>query len=74
MKILRFRMRITPEECLEYYKGKKSTVVTRSVGGQTLQFPANIIHKFVTTEGIHGEFQISYTDENKLIDISRVRD
>jgi hypothetical protein len=47
-----FQLHITPEEYLDYYRGTILHVITRCTDGQTVQFPASLLQRFVTVEGI----------------------
>ena len=73
MKECRIHLSIPRKECLRYYQGQVTKISARTVGGQVIQSPANIIKQFVTTEGLYGEFRIVYGDDHKLVRIDRVR-
>lgn len=67
-----FNLNLTAEEYLKYYQGAAQAVVTRSVDGRVLRFPANVIRKFLTHSGIQGKFVIVYNKQNKFEAIKRV--
>lgn len=58
-----FHLHISSEQYLDYYRGTVLNVIARSRSGQTVQFPAALLQRFITPEGIHGEFSLT-CDEN----------
>jgi hypothetical protein len=66
---IRFRLAISAEEYLAYYQGSAQYVVARSENNKTIRFPASAIRKFVTHDGIFGNFEITFDENNKLIAI-----
>ena len=69
---IRFRLAISAEEYLNYYQGSAQVVVARSDDNRIIQFPASAIREFVTHEGIHGSFEISFDQNNKLIAVQPI--
>jgi hypothetical protein len=67
-----FHLRISPEQYLDYYRGTVKNVVVRATNGQTVQFPASRLQRFVATEGIHGDFVLTCDDNHKCISLQRV--
>ena len=67
-----FPLRISPEQYLDYYRGKVRHVIVRSTSGQTVQFPASLLQRFVVKEGIYGNFVLVCDDNNKCIELQRV--
>ncbi len=72
MKRYEFHLRISPEQYLDYYRGKIRHVIVRSTEGQTVQFPASLLQRFVSQDGIHGHFALTCDDNHKCVDLSRV--
>ncbi len=66
---IRFRLAISAEEYLAYYRGSAQVVVARSDDGRVVRFPASAIREFVTRDGIFGLFEITFDENNKLIGI-----
>jgi hypothetical protein len=66
-----FALHITPEAYLDYYRGTARHVVARCANGQTVQFPASLLQKFVSLEGIHGRFVLTCDDNHKCIELQR---
>lgn len=69
---MRFRLALTAEKYLEYYKGNAKNIVARSENGRSIKFPANAIQGFLTHEGIFGLFEIQFDKNNKLIKIIKI--
>jgi len=60
-----FHLRITAEQYLDYYRGAVRHVVARSTTGQNVQFPAALLQRFVTPNGIHGRFVLTCDDQHR---------
>ena len=67
-----FQLQITPEEYLDYYRGTIRHVIVRCTNGQTVQFPASLLQRFVTPEGIHGAFVLTCDERHKCINLQRL--
>jgi hypothetical protein len=50
------QLHILPEDYLEYYRGPARQVVARSDDGKVVQFPASLLQRFITLDGVHGKF------------------
>ena len=64
-----FNMRLTAQECLDYYHGHYQYVKVMSHTGETIQIPAHHIRKFVTPNGINGAFTLYLDVNNKFIEL-----
>ena len=73
-KALTFRLNVDREEAMRYYRGEASAVVARTDTGQSLQFPALHVRRFITQTGIHGRFRIRFDDNHKLLNLERIGD
>lgn len=60
------------EKCLRYYRGDAKYVITTAVDGRRIQFPAEWIRPFITDEGVHGRFELSFDQENRVKDFRRL--
>ena len=69
---IRVRLAISAEEYLAYYQGSAQVVVALSDDNRIIRFPASAIRKFVSHEGIHGSFEISFDENNKLIAVQPI--
>jgi hypothetical protein len=67
-----FHLRISSEQYIDYYRGAVKQVQVRCSTGQTVQFPAALLQKFVTTEGIHGNFVLTCDDHNQGAELQRL--
>lgn len=72
MNEYRFRLAIPAKKYLAYYEGAVQQVVVTLADGQRVQFPADALRRFVTRDGVHGEFVLSVDKQNKLQRIERV--
>jgi hypothetical protein len=72
MKRYEFTVRISPERFVDYYRGTVQMVQVRCTDGHTLRFPASLLQRFVTEEGIHGDFVLTCDGNNKCIELRRV--
>ena len=66
-----FHLRILPEDYLAYYRGTAKVVVVTTKAGESLQFPAVFLRKFITTSGIEGQFVLTCDDNNKCVSLVR---
>ena len=60
-----FHLRISPDQYLDYYRGTVRQVIARCTSGQSVQFPASLLQRFVTKEGIHGDFVLTCDEHHK---------
>ena len=67
-----FHLAISPEQYLDYYRGAVQHVIVRSTAGLTVQFPASLLQRFVTREGVHGAFVLVCDENNKCVDLQRL--
>ena len=66
-----FRIHLTADACLEYYRGTARHVIARSFTGQTLQFPASLLQKFISADGVHGNFVLLCDEHHKCLGLQR---
>jgi hypothetical protein len=69
---MRFYLDISKEEYLRSYSGSAHSVFVQAEDGRTLRFPAVNLRQFVTSEGVHGRFEISLDENNSLLEIRRL--
>ena len=74
MKRYEFQLRVSAGQYLDYYRGAVRHVIVRSAAGQTVQFPASLLQRFVTPEGVHGRFVLLCDENNKCTDLQRMDD
>lgn len=63
---------IPAEEYLRYYEGGARVVLARARDGRTVQFPANLLRRFVAHDGVHGSFMLRCDANGRLVSIARV--
>ncbi len=54
------------------YTGLAKSVHTRTQEGKSIRFPADILRKFVTHEGVEGRFAIYFDANNRFQKIERI--
>lgn len=72
MNAVRFRLNISPQEALKYYRGQATTVIVQAENGQTIQFPALHIRPFIGADGVKGRFKIEFDQNHKFKSIQRI--
>lgn len=63
---------IPTDEYLSWYQGAAKTVYATSIDGRSVRFPAGILQKFVTRDGVNGRFCIYFTAEGKFDRIEKL--
>lgn len=69
-----FQLQIPPEKYLAYYRGTVRQVIARSSSGQNVQFPASLLQRFITKEGIRGNFVLTCDANHKCVSLERLGD
>jgi hypothetical protein len=67
-----FRLDLSSEEFLQYYRGTAKSVVVRAYNGQVVEFPASLLQHHILPEGIHGDFVLRCDDHYKCVSLERV--
>lgn len=67
-----FRLHVSADQYKSYYQGQVQMIQVRSNDGRQVRFPASAMRQFVTTDGIHGDFELKFDENNKLIEVVRV--
>lgn len=73
MQRYEFQLRLDAEKFLAYYRDPSKQVFVRCRNGQNIQFPASLLRKFVTPEGIHGSFVLTCDDNHKGAVLQRLK-
>lgn len=63
---------ISREEWLRIYRGETNAVLAKSRDGRSIKFPANILKKYTTQNGIDGSFAIQFDAEGKFQSIIKL--
>jgi hypothetical protein len=66
-----FQLRITADQYLDYYRGTVRQVLVECHDGQKVQFPASLLQRFVTQEGIRGNFVLICDEQHKNSRVER---
>ncbi|MFT5716549.1 MAG: hypothetical protein ACI9T7_000726 [Oleiphilaceae bacterium] len=72
MKKIIIDILITRDEWMKIYRGETNLVYARSRDGRSIQFPASILSKYTTYNGIEGSFVINFTDAGKFQSITKL--
>ncbi len=67
-----FELNLSPERYLHYYRGTVRHIIVRCSTGQTVQFPASLVQRFVSPEGVHGSFVLTCDEKNKCLGLERM--
>lgn len=65
-------LRISADEWLKVYRGAARTVRARARDGRQVQFPASILSRFLTRDGIAGTFAISFDEGGRFVKVDRL--
>ncbi len=71
-RTLRIVLHIPAQEIQYYYEGAARNVAATSVDGRSVRFPAAILRSVVGHDGVHGEFELAFDENNKFLSIRRV--
>jgi hypothetical protein len=57
---------------MAYYQGHYSAIQVIATNGQSIQFPAEHIRTYVTSNGVKGWFQLETTLQNKFVALKKL--
>ena len=72
MQQFEFRLDLSAEQYLPYYRGTVRRVLVRCVDGRVLEIPAGLLRQFVSTDGIHGRFVLTCDDAMRGASLQRI--
>ena len=72
MKQFEFQLKITPQQYQHYYQGAVKQVIALDSCGATIQFPAALLQRFVTANGVHGRFVLRCDDDYKNSKLTKI--
>jgi hypothetical protein len=72
LREIRFHLSLPAEDCQLYYSGRIREVVTTSLDGRTVRFPARVLQRFITRMGVHGTFMLRYDSQGRFHSIERL--
>ncbi len=64
-------LHLTSDQVLAYYRGQARNVRAQATTGQYVQFPASVLQRHVTAQGIHGRFRLEFDAHCKFIQLAR---
>jgi hypothetical protein len=73
MPDLIIELNLNPGQLLQYYRGAAQVVQARAANGQVVQFPANVLQRHVTKDGIHGQFRLEFDANRKFLGLVPVK-
>jgi len=71
-QIARFAIYISYDDYLAYYQGTVKNVSVKAHDGRRIEFPAGMLQRHLTREGIRGAFELEFDNNHKLIELRRV--
>ncbi|MEE9397759.1 MAG: DUF2835 family protein [Methylococcales bacterium] len=71
-QLLRFSLKLTANQYLQVYRGTVKRVSVLANDGRRIEFPILNVHKFLTRDGISGEFEMELTCDNKFVAIRKI--
>jgi len=72
MQRFEFRLDLSPEQYLPYYKGVAGRVLVRCMDGRVMELPALLLRRFVTEDGVHGRFALTCEDDMRGARLQRL--
>lgn len=72
MQKMRFSLNISAEKYLSYYQGAAHFIRVETDDGRSLKFPASELQRFVSRDGVHGRFEITFNEQQKLVSLQRI--
>ena len=72
MKQIAVSICLTPSQVEEYYRGRARYVVAEAIDGRIVQMPIKVLHKYISKEGIRGNFIITIDENHKFKHINSV--
>jgi hypothetical protein len=61
------------EQYLQVYQSYVRQVKAVARNGQTVRFPISVLQPFLTHNGIHGSFELTFDSDNKFTGIAELR-
>ena len=72
MPALVIHLNFSSTQVMGYYRGQVRSIRARATNGQTVQFPASALQKFILKDGVHGSFRIEFDEHYKFIALEAV--
>ena len=68
----RFAISVSTEEWLSFYEGAIQNIIVRTFHGLRISIPARNFLPFVTYSGIQGTFDITFNDQNRIVQLVKI--
>ena len=72
MPALDIELNFSSAQVLGYYRGQVRSIRARATNGQSVQFPASALQKFIHHDGVHGRFRIEFDEQYKFLSLQPV--
>lgn len=72
MAALIVRLNISAQEFQRLYAGTANTVLTTATDGRKVSFPAHVLRRYVTQDGVRGSFRIEFGENHRFRSIERI--
>jgi hypothetical protein len=72
MPEIQVKLAISAERFQVYYSGRVRHVIAKAADGRRVQFPAKLLQQFLSHNGVHGTFVISYGEDGRQQSIRRL--
>tara|TARA_R110002049_G_scaffold225521_1_gene397430 strand:+ start:51766 stop:51987 length:222 start_codon:yes stop_codon:yes gene_type:complete len=72
MSSITVTLAINTQEFAQLYRGQARQVICTAKDGRTVQFPATVLRQFLTHSGVHGEFEIFFSQDNRFTKIKKL--
>jgi len=66
-----FPLQLEKKEWLRYYKGEATNILVKTTSGLKISVPARHFHRFTTSQGLYGFFQITLKG-NRMIALKEI--
>jgi len=67
-----FRLSISRQQYLGYYRGTVRNVQVLSECGQSIRFPAHRLRSFLTDSGVNGRFTLTVDQDNRFVRMEEI--
>lgn len=72
LQSVEFHLVIGPEDWLDYYRHPAASVLVTADDGRRVRFPARLLHRHATREGIQGRFRLLYDGAGRQRGLERL--
>lgn len=69
---LQFNLNISASEILRFYNGSARNLRVTLASGQNIQLPLSNFRPFVNENGLHGHFEVEFTEQFKLVELVKL--